>query len=47
LILRLKCGTILRAASAIDYLKEAAASYLFGFDAACIALCRATLERLL
>src|SRR2546422_858080 len=33
--------------SAIDYLKEAAASYLFGFDAACIALCRATLERLL
>jgi len=33
--------------SAIDYLKEAAASYLFGFDAACIALCRATIERLL
>jgi len=33
--------------SAVDYLKEAAASYLFGFDAACIALCRATLERLL
>ena len=32
---------------AIRYLKEAAATYLFGFDAACIALCRATLERLL
>ncbi len=27
----------------VRYLKEAAATYLFGFDAACIALCRATL----
>ena len=34
-------------APAIRYLKEAAATYLFGFDAACIALCRATLEHLL
>jgi hypothetical protein len=31
----------------IDYIKEASHSYLFGFDVACIALCRATLEQVL
>lgn len=31
----------------VRYIKEAAATYLFGFDAACIAFCRAALEQLL
>lgn len=32
---------------AVRYIKEASQTFLFGFDAACIALCRATLEQVL